>query len=135
MPRRIEQPDGGFQRLPALRADDLGGSDFCVTEITEVQDNIRTTDPQGRTKYKLRLRLAAFPERNYWPNATSRANLEKKLGRDVRGWKGAACVLEVVDVDDPNSGQPTLSVWVAEPKRWAELIAADKAASSGTAAP
>lgn len=124
MPRRIESPEGGFKRLPALRAEDLGGADFCVSHITEVQDNIAVSDPNGRKKFKLRLRVAAFPERNFWPNATSRANLEKKLGRDTRGWLNGRIVLEVVEVDDPD-GQPVLSVWVAEPKEWQRLIEAD----------
>jgi hypothetical protein len=129
MPRRIEGPEGGFKRLPALRAEDLGGADYGGATITEMQDNIPVTDPSGRKKFKMRLRVAAFPERNFWPNATSRANLDKKLGRDTRGWVGARIVLEVVEVDDPN-GVPTLSVWVADPKDWQRLIEADAAQPS-----
>lgn len=134
MPRRVESPEGGYQRKPALRPEDLGGADYCVSSITEVQDNIPVTDPNGRKKYKMRIRVAAFPERNFWPNATSRANLEKKLGRDTRGWVGGRIVLEVVEVDDPD-GQPVLSVWVAEPKEWQRLITADIQGAAAPAAP
>src|SRR5512146_1665360 len=110
-PRRIETPDGGYRRLPALKADDLEGADFCVTSIVEVQDNIPVADPNtAAKKFKARLRLAAFPERNFWPNVTSRKHLAKRLGADTRGWKDAVIVLEVVEVDDPNTGQPVLSV-------------------------
>lgn len=134
MPRRIEAPEGGYQRLPSLRPEQLGGNDFAVVSIAEVQDNIKVPRPSGSGhKLSLRLRFHEFPGFNYWPNATSREFLEKRLGRDPRGWANGRVVLEVVEVDAPDG--PTLSLWVARPQEWSALITKYLAETSGAPAP
>lgn len=133
MPRKVEAPEGGYKRLPALRPEDLGGNDFAVVTIVEVVDNVPVVKPDGRKKFQMRMTFAEFPERNFWPNATSRGFLDKRLGRDCRGWKGGVAVLEVVETENP-AGEPVLSVWVARPQDWGEVLRQYKTGAGETPA-
>lgn len=132
MPRKIVTPEGGFKRLPSIRPEDLGGADVTVVTVSEVQDNIPVTKPDGRKKFSMRLRFEEYPERNFWPNATSQGWLKKKLGPDTRGWVGCKVVLEVVESETPD-GEPALTVWVAEPVTWPEHMRAFAAAAAAAA--
>jgi hypothetical protein len=133
MPRKVTPPEGGYKRFPSIRPEDLGGADVTVATIVEVQDNIPVTKPDGRKKQSMRIRFAEFPERNFWPNATSQAWLKKRLGPDVRSWSGRTVVLEVVESENLQ-GEPVLTVWVAEPPTWGAHITAFNEAKARVAA-
>lgn len=119
MPRDVRGESGGFVRLPSLRPEDLGEADFAVVTVAEAADNIQVTKPDGRRKFSCRVRFEEFPDRNWWPNETSRKSLYRMLGADTRTWKGKRVVLEVVQTETPPpESMPTLSVWAAPPKDW-----------------
>lgn len=128
MPRDVRGEAGGFVRLPSLRPEDLGGADFAVMTVAEGADNIPVTKPDGRKKFSCRVRFEELPDRNWWPNETSRKTLYRMLGADTRTWKGKRVVLEVVQTETPPpESMPTLSVWACRPTEWRGHIAAYEA--------
>lgn len=142
MPRDVRGESGGFVRLPSLRPDDLGDVDFAVLTVDEAADNIPVTKPDGRRKFSCRVRFAEIPDRNWWPNETSRKSLYRMLGADVRSWKGKRVVVEVVQTETPPpESMPTLAVWAAPPTQWREHISAydvqraEKKPENGSASP
>lgn len=128
MPRDVRGESGGFVRLPSLRPEDLGGADFAVVTVEEAADNIPVTKPDGRRKFSCRVRFREIPDRNWWPNETSRKSLYRMLGGDTRTWKDKRVVLEVVQTETPPpESMPTLAVWAARPTEWRGHISAYEA--------
>jgi hypothetical protein len=125
-PRDVRN-EGRIERLPSLRAEDLGEANFAVLTVADVVDGIPVTKPDGRRKFSMRLKFQELPDRHWWPNETSRKVLYRMLGPDVRTWIGRSVVLEVVQTETPPpESMPVLSVWAAPPADWRGHLAAYK---------
>lgn len=105
---------------PALKPDSIGypKKNATVLTIADVDPKVEIPDGDGN-RTVLVVIFREFPDLTFYTNKTSRNNLIAALGRDENKWRGKKVPLVVVKVNNPKTGKPQPSLWVADPEEWA----------------
>ena len=111
---------------PAVTADSLemGAGEVTVLTISDVDPNVEVPQPGQAPRRVLVLRFAEITAEGngqqpaFYANKTSIGRLIDGLGDDETKWIGRKVPLYATEQINPNTGEPSLSLWVVDPKSW-----------------
>lgn len=125
-----KQMGGGASR-PSLTPEDFNGKSHAVLTISAVEPEVKIPDPSKPGGFRV-VAVLSFEEyhgeddRALYLNKRQAEYLVERLGDETDDWIGERVPLEVVKVNNPNTGKPVQKVYVAEPAEWDGILDAAK---------
>lgn len=130
---------GGGASRPSLTPEDFGGRSAAVLTISAVEPEVKIPDTTRTGGFRL-VAVVSFEEyqgeddRALYLNKTQVQFLCDKYGVDTDDWVGERVPLEVVKVNNPQTGRPQSKVYVADPAdSWDRILSAVRGGKRTTA--
>jgi hypothetical protein len=113
---KINPKEFGGKGAPAITPEDIGGKKAAILTVEKV--NAFTVGQERR----MSLHVEEFADKVLYLNVTSIKRLIEQYGDDDEGWVSQAIVVMPVTAEDPNTGQPTQKLWIADADTWASVM-------------
>lgn len=123
---RLKKEDFNIDKRPALRVEDLAGSDAAVLTISGVRSgNIPDQKAPGGSRFTVRLSVDEFPDHQFYVNPAGVTALIENYGEEDTDWVGHVVPLVVKQTINPISGRAVEALHVAPLNEWKGIISGD----------